>query len=81
MSVDIVIFQHKKKGFLNDIMLNDQKDYKRVEDAMLSMGISQNEMMEIFHVVAGVLHLGNIVFEDAGGSSGEKRIRNRNTPA
>lgn len=37
---------------------------------MKQMGISSDEMMEIFQVVAGVLHLGNIVFEDAGGSSG-----------
>ena len=37
---------------------------------MEQMGIFKDEMMEIFQVVAGVLHLGNIMFEDAGGSSG-----------
>jgi len=66
----IDLFQHKKKGFLKDILLNDQRDYQKVEAAMKQMGISKDEMMEIFQVVAGVLHLGNIIFEDAGGSSG-----------
>ena len=68
------VFQHQKKGILHDILLNDEKDYKRVEAAMKQMGIPSDEMMEIFQVVAGVLHIGNIVFEDAGGSSGKSAI-------
>ena len=66
-----LFFQHKKKGSLSDILLNDQKDYQKVVAAMQQMGIPKDEMTEIFQVVAGVLHLGNIVFEDAGGSSGK----------
>ena len=62
--------QHKKKGALTDMLLNDQKDYSNIANAMQLMGISKEDMMDIFHVVAGVLHLGNITFEDAGGSSG-----------
>lgn len=38
---------------------------------MADIGISKSDMFEFFRVVAGVLHLGNIEFEDSGGSSGE----------
>jgi len=62
--------QHVKKGALNDILLNDCKDYAKLVAAMKQMDIDQDGMMAIFEVVAGVLHLGNIIFEDAGGSSG-----------
>nr|CAB3264159.1 unconventional myosin-VI [Phallusia mammillata] len=62
--------QQKKKGALNDILLNDYKDFSRISNSMKEMGISDGDIMEIFQVVAGVLHLGNITFEDAGGSSG-----------
>ncbi|XP_076818401.1 unconventional myosin-VI-like isoform X1 [Clavelina lepadiformis] len=70
VKADRLSAEHKKKGALTDMLLNDQKDYSNIANAMQLMGISKEDMMDIFHVVAGVLHLGNITFEDAGGSSG-----------
>ncbi|XP_078492466.1 unconventional myosin-VI isoform X2 [Ciona intestinalis] len=67
---DVLSDEHKKKGSLNDILLNDYKDYERLLSSMKQIGISHEDMMDIFQVVAGVLHLGNITFEEAGGSSG-----------
>lgn len=59
-----VLSQMQQKGALTDIMRDDVKDFKRTWTAMDHMGMVDNEKMAIFAVIAGVLHLGNISFED-----------------
>lgn len=39
--------------------------------AMKKIGLDDTEKLDLFRVVAGVLHLGNIDFEETGSSSGE----------
>lgn len=41
--------------------------------AMKKIGLDDGEKLDLFRVVAGVLHLGNINFEEAGSTSGELR--------
>lgn len=53
-----------EKGPLTDIQRDDVKDFQRTWSAMDHMGLNDNEKMAIFAVIAGVLHLGNIKFED-----------------
>ena len=63
--------QHSDEGALSDFLLDDYADFQRIETAMKQMGISAADMEDLYQVVAGVLHLGNISFVDGGGSSGK----------
>lgn len=40
---------------------------------MKKIGLDDMEKLDLFRVVAGVLHLGNVNFEEAGSTSGELR--------
>ena len=72
------LFQFLKHGSLNDIHLDDQADFKLTDSAMTSMGMSDDEKLAIYTVVAGVLHLGNICFEeDDKGQKGKYIYRYR----
>jgi len=53
-----------KSGSLKDIHLDDAKDFKVTDQAMASMGMEENERMSIYTIVAAVLHVGNITFEE-----------------
>lgn len=39
--------------------------------AMKKIGLDDCEKLDLFRVVAGVMHLGNVDFEEAGSTSGE----------
>ncbi|XP_078700151.1 unconventional myosin-VI-like isoform X1 [Branchiostoma floridae x Branchiostoma belcheri] len=56
--------QFLKDGSLHDPILDDVKDYKRMEDAMKCVGIEEAEKMNLFRIAAAVLHLGNVTFEE-----------------
>lgn len=60
-----------KAGPLKDPLLDDQGDFNRMCVAMKKIGLDDTEKLDLFRVVAGVLHLGNINFEEAGSTSGE----------
>ncbi|XP_033126279.1 unconventional myosin-VI-like [Anneissia japonica] len=60
----------KSKGGLRDIVMDDVTGLRRVEEAMNKCKISEKEKMDIFRIVCGVLHLGNINFESAEGTQG-----------
>lgn len=55
-------------------MVSDADQFKMVKQAMDTIEISQAEQDEIFNIVASILHLGNITFEDD--QSGGSRIKN-----
>lgn len=40
--------------------------------AMKKIGLDDSEKLDLFRVVSGVLHLGNIDFEETGSSSGQR---------
>ena len=44
--------------------MNDVSDFKRMDQAMDAVGISVKTKMDIYRVVAAVLHLGNVNFEE-----------------
>uniref|UniRef100_A0A3B3Y101 Unconventional myosin-VI n=1 Tax=Poecilia mexicana TaxID=48701 RepID=A0A3B3Y101_9TELE len=66
-----------KAGPLKDPLLDDHGDFTRMSVAMKKIGLGDTEKLDLFRVVAGVLHLGNIDFEEAGSTSGGCTIRNQ----
>uniref|UniRef100_A0A665VKU1 Unconventional myosin-VI n=1 Tax=Echeneis naucrates TaxID=173247 RepID=A0A665VKU1_ECHNA len=64
--------EHMKSGPLKDALLDDHGDFNRICVAMKKIGLDDTEKLDLFRVVAGVLHLGNIDFEEAGSTSGDK---------
>lgn len=68
-----IVPQHLKAGGLKDPLLDDQADFNRMCVAMKKIGLDDTEKLNLFRVVAGVLHLGNIDFEEAGSTSGKLR--------
>lgn len=64
------MLQHQKAGALRDPLLDDRGDFNRMCVAMKKIGLDDTEKSDLFRVVAGVLHLGNIDFEETGSSSG-----------
>ncbi|KAK6468129.1 unconventional myosin-If-like [Huso huso] len=45
---------------------NDSKDFQETMEAMKVIGISQADQAQVLQIVAGILHLGNICFIEAG---------------
>ncbi|TRZ24736.1 hypothetical protein HGM15179_002438 [Zosterops borbonicus] len=62
--------EYLKEGSLKDPLLDDHGDFNRMCTAMKRIGLDDEEKLDLFRVVAGVLHLGNIDFEEAGSTSG-----------
>ncbi|KAF7668880.1 hypothetical protein LDENG_00278050 [Lucifuga dentata] len=46
--------------------INDKSDFQETMHAMSVIGISQQDRAMVLQIVAGVLHLGNITFREAG---------------
>lgn len=59
-----------KQGSIKDPNLDDTSDYRRMEESMNKVGFSEEEKANIFKVIAAVLHVGNIAFEDSGDTEG-----------
>ncbi|KAK7077209.1 Unconventional myosin-VI [Halocaridina rubra] len=55
---------HQKKGPLRDPILDDVRDFAKVDKALGNLGLSSGERLAIYTTVAAVLHLGNINFEE-----------------
>uniref|UniRef100_A0A8C0ERE2 Unconventional myosin-VI n=1 Tax=Bubo bubo TaxID=30461 RepID=A0A8C0ERE2_BUBBB len=66
--------EYLKAGSLKDPLLDDHGDFNRMCTAMKKIGLDDAEKLDLFRVVAGVLHLGNIDFEEAGSTSVFHRI-------
>ncbi|KAF3701156.1 Unconventional myosin-VI Unconventional myosin-6 [Channa argus] len=69
--------EHLKVGALKDPLLDDQGDFNRMCVAMKKIGLDDTEKLDLFRVVSGVLHLGNLDFEETGSSSGGCVLRNQ----
>uniref|UniRef100_A0A8V5H1B9 Unconventional myosin-VI n=1 Tax=Melopsittacus undulatus TaxID=13146 RepID=A0A8V5H1B9_MELUD len=74
-------FRYLKAGSLKDPLLDDHGDFNRMCTAMKKIGLDDAEKLDLFRVVAGVLHLGNIDFEEAGSTSGGCTVGPRSEPA
>lgn len=44
--------------------VSDEKKFQQLQRAFSSLGVSKEEQMSVYSVVAGILHLGNIEFDD-----------------
>ncbi|XP_008825288.1 unconventional myosin-VI isoform X4 [Nannospalax galili] len=73
--------EYIKAGSLKDPLLDDHGDFIRMCTAMKKIGLDDEEKLDLFRVVAGVLHLGNIDFEEAGSTSGGCNLKNKSTPS
>ncbi|NXB13045.1 MYO6 protein, partial [Cnemophilus loriae] len=73
--------EYLKEGSLKDPLLDDHGDFNRMCTAMKKIGLDDKEKLDLFRVVAGVLHLGNIDFEEAGSTSGGCTPRARSDKA
>ncbi|XP_061098543.1 unconventional myosin-VI-like isoform X2 [Conger conger] len=71
--------EHLKAGSLKDPLLDDHGDFSRMCGAMKKIGLDDTEKLDLFRVVAGVLHLGNIDFEEAGNTSGGCNLKNQSS--
>uniref|UniRef100_A0A8C2C156 Unconventional myosin-VI n=1 Tax=Cyprinus carpio TaxID=7962 RepID=A0A8C2C156_CYPCA len=69
--------EHGKAGALKDPLLDDLGDFNRMVVAMKKIGLDDTEKLNLFRVVAGVLHLGNIDFEETGSTSGGCILKNQ----
>ncbi|XP_075244951.1 unconventional myosin-VI-like isoform X2 [Convolutriloba macropyga] len=70
-----------KHGSLSDPVMDDVADFGRMETAMRQVGLSDTEITDIFRVVAGVLHLGNIEFDQSAGAEDGSKISSNSTAA
>jgi myosin-1 len=60
-------FQYLNKSGCYEVDgINDTKDFQDVLNAMKIIKIAESEQMNIFKIIAGVLHLGNIRFQTNG---------------
>ncbi|CAF4765369.1 unnamed protein product [Pieris macdunnoughi] len=66
--------QHQTKGGLRDPILDDVEDFQRLHSALSRVGLSEEEKRSVYSVVAAVLHLGNVEFEEEGGARGGCRV-------
>ncbi|XP_074847091.1 unconventional myosin-VI [Carettochelys insculpta] len=71
--------EYLKAGSLKDPLLDDHGDFNRMCTAMKKIGLDDGEKLDLFRVVAGVLHLGNIDFEEAGSTSGGCILKNKSS--
>lgn len=55
---------HMAKGSLKDPILDDYNDFQDLDQALTRLGLSEAQKFEIYGLVAAVLHLGNVSFED-----------------
>lgn len=51
-------------GPIKDPILDDYDDFHQLDEALLRLGMSETTKFEIYALVAGILHLGNITFEE-----------------
>ena len=50
--------QYQKHGPLRDIQLDDIADFAMTDKALRDMGVTDQERLEIYTLIAGILHLG-----------------------
>ncbi|XP_055853454.1 myosin heavy chain 95F isoform X2 [Episyrphus balteatus] len=55
---------HNSKGPLKDPIIDDYEHFQALDNALGRLGLSGDSKLEIYSLVAAVLHLGNIAFEE-----------------
>lgn len=49
---------------MSDPILDDYEDFQQLDQALTTLGLSNSIKLEIYALVAAVLHLGNVTFEE-----------------
>ncbi|XP_041970187.1 myosin heavy chain 95F isoform X2 [Aricia agestis] len=73
--------EQQTKGGLRDPILDDVEDFQRLHQALSRVGLSDDEKRGVYSVVAAVLHLGNVAFEEEGGARGGCHVAPNSEPA
>lgn len=55
---------HFANGPLNDPILDDYNDFQQLDQALTRLLLSESTKLEIYTLIASILHLGNITFEE-----------------
>ncbi|XP_031632480.1 myosin heavy chain 95F isoform X3 [Contarinia nasturtii] len=55
---------HLANGPIKDPILDDFNDFQKLDEALSRLGLNEMTRLEIYALVASVLHLGNITFEE-----------------
>lgn len=55
---------HLKSGAIQDQLIDDVRCYEQTDRALTNFGLNEHQKLEIYSIVAAVLHLGNISFCD-----------------
>lgn len=55
---------HQAKGPLKDPILDDYDDFNKLDQALTRLGMNDSIKLQIYALVAAVLHLGNVTFEE-----------------
>lgn len=53
-----------ESGPLSDPILDDFEDFQQLDQALSTLGLAHSIKLEIYALVAAVLHLGNVTFEE-----------------
>jgi len=63
-------------------MVDDVQDFRRLEKALSGIGIDENGRKWLFEIIGGILHLGNVEFdENTDDSRGGTRISQKSDRA
>ena len=54
--------------------IDDQDEFRAMEKAFTTLGFSSNELYDIYSILATILHLGNISFEQIGDNYNSSKI-------
>lgn len=57
--------QHLSEGVLTDAIVNDIEEFNSMDQALEHFGVSKEDKFSIYQIVAAILHLGNIAFEES----------------
>ncbi|CAD5125633.1 DgyrCDS13833 [Dimorphilus gyrociliatus] len=60
--------------------VNDEELFQETIDALLMLGVSHATQMELYRIVAGILHLGNVVFLEEDSESCSISERDKHLP-
>ncbi|KAM3172864.1 hypothetical protein ACTXT7_013670 [Hymenolepis weldensis] len=70
LSDDRLSCDQKELGPLQDIKMDDLEDFKTSIKVMKDMGLDESAQESIFSILAGILHLGNVVFQESKSAHG-----------
>ncbi|VDO07017.1 unnamed protein product [Rodentolepis nana] len=70
LSDDRLSRDQREHGPLQDIKMDDLEDFKMSIKVMKDMGLDESTQESIFSILAGILHLGNVVFQESKSAHG-----------